>query len=53
MKHPRGCKTIIVIVIRIYLIRYILCLIECHICQNIFGRIDIMYCRLPYVSRCV
>jgi hypothetical protein len=33
------------------LVGYILCIIDCHICQDIFGRIDIMYCRLPYVSR--
>jgi hypothetical protein len=37
--------------IRVYLIGYILCIIDCHICRDIFGRIDIMYCKLPYVSR--
>jgi hypothetical protein len=37
--------------VRVYLIGYIFCIIDCHICQDIFGRIDIMYCRLPYVSR--
>jgi hypothetical protein len=35
----------------IYLAGYIFCIIDCHICQNIFGSIDIIYCRLPYVSR--
>jgi hypothetical protein len=37
--------------VRVYLVGYILCIIDCHICQDIFGRIDIMYCRLPYVSK--
>jgi hypothetical protein len=37
--------------VRVYLIGYIFCIIDCHICQDIFGRIDIMYCKLPYVSR--
>jgi hypothetical protein len=37
--------------IRVYLVGYIFCIIDCHICQDIFGRIDIMYYRLPYVSR--
>jgi hypothetical protein len=37
--------------VRVYLVGYILCIIDWHICQDIFGRIDIMYCRLPYVSR--
>jgi hypothetical protein len=37
--------------VRVYLVGYIFCIIECHIYRNIFGRIDIMYCRLPYVSR--
>jgi hypothetical protein len=36
--------------VRVYLVGYIFCIIDCHICQNIFNRIDIMYCRLPYVS---
>jgi hypothetical protein len=35
----------------VYLVGYIFCIIDCHICRDIFGRIDIMYCRLPYVSR--
>jgi hypothetical protein len=37
--------------IRVYLVDYIFCIINCHICQNIFGKIDIVYYRLPYVSR--
>jgi hypothetical protein len=39
--------------VRVYLIGYIFCIINDHICQNIFDMIDIMYCRLPYGSRCV
>jgi hypothetical protein len=38
--------------VRVYLVGYILCIIDYHICQDIFGRIDIMYCRLAYVSKC-
>jgi hypothetical protein len=37
--------------VRVYLVGYIFCIIDCHICRDIFGRIDIMYYRLPYVSR--
>jgi hypothetical protein len=37
--------------IRVYLVGYIFCTIDYHICQDIFDRIDIMYCRLLYVSR--
>jgi hypothetical protein len=37
--------------VRVYLIGYIFCIIDCHIYRNIFGRIYIMYCKLPYVSR--
>jgi hypothetical protein len=37
--------------VRVYLVGYIFYIIDCHICRDIFGRIDIMYCRLPYVSR--
>jgi hypothetical protein len=33
------------------LIDYILCIIDWHICQDIFGKIDIMYYILPYVFR--
>jgi hypothetical protein len=39
-----------IIIVRVYLVGYILCIIDCHICRDIFGRIDIMYYRLPYVS---
>ncbi len=38
--------------ITVYLVGYIFCIIDYHICRDIFGRIDIMYCRLSYVSRC-
>jgi hypothetical protein len=38
--------------VRVYLIGYIFCIIDCHICHDIFGRIDIIYCRLLYVSKC-
>jgi hypothetical protein len=43
-----GCQLVSV---RVYLICYILCIIVCHIYRDIFGMIDIMYCRLPYISR--
>jgi hypothetical protein len=33
------------------LVDYILCIIDYHIYQDIFGRIDIMYYILPYVFR--
>jgi hypothetical protein len=36
--------------VRVYLVGYIFCIIDCNICQNIFGRIYIMYYRVPYVS---
>jgi hypothetical protein len=39
------------VVVRVYLVDYIFCIIDYHICQDIFARIYIMYCRLPYVSR--
>jgi hypothetical protein len=39
--------------VRVYLVDYIFCIIDCHICRDIFGRINIMYCSLPYVSRAV
>jgi hypothetical protein len=35
--------------VRVYFLDYILCIIDYHICQNIFGRVDIIYCILPYV----
>jgi hypothetical protein len=37
--------------VRVYLVGYIFCIIDCHICRDIFGRIDIMYCRLSYTDR--
>jgi hypothetical protein len=51
---PTDCAapTVTVGDIIIYLVGYIFCIIDCHICRHIFGRIDIMYCRLIYVSRC-
>jgi hypothetical protein len=36
--------------VRVYLVGYIFCIISCHICRDIFDRIDITYCSLPYVS---
>jgi hypothetical protein len=36
--------------VRVYLVGYIFYIIEYHIYQDIFGRIDIMYYKLPYVS---
>jgi hypothetical protein len=36
--------------VRVSLVGYIFCIIDCHICRDIFGRIDIMYCRLSYIS---
>jgi hypothetical protein len=47
----RSESTFMVYSVRVYLVGYILCIIDYHICRDIFGRIDIMYCRLPYVSR--
>jgi uncharacterized membrane protein len=41
----------LVICVRVYLVGYIFCIIDCHICRDIFDRIDIMYYRLSYVSR--
>jgi hypothetical protein len=37
--------------VRVYLVGYIFCIINCHICWDIFGRIDIIYCSLLYVFR--
>jgi hypothetical protein len=36
-------------IVRVYLVGYIFCIIDCHIYQDIFDKIDIMYCRLPYI----
>jgi hypothetical protein len=46
-----GALTVTVGDVRVYLLGYIFYIIDCHICRDIFDRIDIMYCRLPYVSR--
>jgi hypothetical protein len=46
-----GAPAVTVGDVRVYLIGYIFCIIDCHICQDIFGKIDIMYYRLSYVSR--
>jgi hypothetical protein len=46
-----GAPAVIAGDVRVYLAGYIFCIINCHICQDIFGRVDIMYYRLPYVSR--
>jgi hypothetical protein len=46
-----GVPTVTVGYVRVYLIDYIFCIIDYHVCQDIFDRIDIMYYRLPYVSR--
>jgi hypothetical protein len=37
------------IVVRLYLVGYIFCIIDYHICLDIFDRINIMYYRLSYV----
>jgi hypothetical protein len=36
--------------VRVYLIGYIFCIIDYHICRNIFGRLYILYNRLLYMS---
>jgi hypothetical protein len=46
-RPPRAHDTAVIV----YLVGYILSIIDCHICRDIFRRIDIMYSRLPYVSR--
>jgi hypothetical protein len=48
-----GAPAVTVRDIRVYLIDYIFCIIDYHICQDIFGRIDIMYYKLSYIFRCV
>jgi hypothetical protein len=35
---------------RLFMVGYIFYIIDCHICQDIFDRMDIMYYRLTYVS---
>jgi hypothetical protein len=41
----------VVHIVRVYLVGYIFCIIDCHICRDIFGKIDIIYYRLSYVYR--
>jgi hypothetical protein len=36
--------------VRVYLVGYIFCIIDYHICGNIFGRLYILYNRLSYMS---
>jgi hypothetical protein len=36
--------------VRVYLVGYIFCIIDYHICRDIFGRLYILYNRLPYMS---
>jgi hypothetical protein len=48
-----GAPAVTVGDVRVYLVGYILCIIDCNIYQNIFDRINIMYCTLSYVFRCV
>jgi hypothetical protein len=36
--------------VRVYLVDYIFYIIDYHICQDIFGRLYILYNRLPYIS---
>jgi NADH dehydrogenase FAD-containing subunit len=36
--------------VRVYLIDYIFCIINYHICRDIFGRLYILYNRLSYIS---
>jgi hypothetical protein len=38
------------ICVRVYLVGYIFCIIDYHICRDIFGRLYILYNRLPYMS---
>jgi hypothetical protein len=45
-----GAPTVNAGDVRVYLVGYIFCIIDCHIYQDIFGIIDIMYYRLQYVS---
>jgi hypothetical protein len=35
--------------VRVYLVGYIFCIIDYHICQDIFDRLYILYNRLPYM----
>jgi hypothetical protein len=40
----------IFIAVRVYLVGYIFCIIDYHICRDIFDRLYILYNRLPYMS---
>jgi hypothetical protein len=40
----------VLIFVRVYLVGYIFCIIDYHICRDIFGRLYILYNRLPYMS---
>jgi hypothetical protein len=42
---------IILLVVRLYLVDYIFYIIDCCICQDIFGRINIMYSKLSNIFR--
>jgi hypothetical protein len=37
--------------VRVYLVGYILYIIDCHIYQNIFSKIDIIYCKVSYIFK--
>jgi hypothetical protein len=48
---PRRNQGLIsVIYVRVYLVGYIFCIIDYHICRDIFGMLYILYNRLPYMS---
>jgi hypothetical protein len=36
--------------VRVYMVGYIFCIIDYHICRDIFSRLYILYNRLPYMS---
>jgi hypothetical protein len=40
----------VLIFVRVYLVGYIFCIIDYHIRRDIFGRLYILYNRLPYMS---
>jgi hypothetical protein len=37
------------VTVRVYLLGYILCIIDYHICRDIFDKLYILYNRLPYM----
>jgi thymidylate synthase len=53
MPYSGSFKLVFIIIIRAYLIGYIFYIIDCHIYQDIFDKIDIMYYRLSYVFEIV